>query len=61
LSKSSANKFGRPTQGVDRRVKGTNTIFFIQKEQALKDRMEDVTYGSFSCNMIPNKETNIAH
>jgi hypothetical protein len=56
LSKSAANKFGRLSQGVGRRVKGTNTIVFIQKDQIPKDRVKEVTYGSFSCNMKPNKE-----
>jgi hypothetical protein len=48
-------EFGRLTQGVDRRVKATKTIFFIRKDQILKDQMKDVMYGSFSCDMKPNK------
>ncbi len=52
---SAANEFGRLTQGVGGRVKATNTIFFIRKDQVPKDQMKDVTYGSFSCNMKPNK------
>jgi hypothetical protein len=36
-------------------VKATNTIFFIRKDQLLKDRMKDVTYGSFICDIKQNK------
>ena len=55
-SKSSANKFGQLAQGLkDGRVKGTNTIKFIRKNQIPHDRRKDVTYGSFSCDMKPNK------
>ncbi len=54
-STSTANEFGRLTQGVRGRVKATNTIFFIRKDQVPKNQMKDITYGSFSCNMKPNK------
>ena len=54
-NKSSANEFGRLAQGLkDGRVKGTNTIKFIRKDQIPQDRRKDVTYGSFSCDMKPN-------
>jgi hypothetical protein len=47
--RSAANEFGRLTQGLkDGRVKGTNTIFFIKKEEVPKERIKDVTYGSFT-------------
>ncbi len=36
-------------------MKATNTIFFIRKDQLLKDRMKDVTYGSFICDIKQNK------
>jgi hypothetical protein len=36
-SKSAANKFGQHAQGVGGRVKPTNTIFFIQKDQVPKN------------------------
>jgi hypothetical protein len=39
----------------DGRVKGTKTIIFISKDKVPKDRAKDVTYGSFSCNLKPNK------
>jgi len=53
---SAANEFGQLAQGVGTRIKGTNTIHFIQKDQVPNDRAWDVTYGSFSCNYKPNKE-----
>ena len=54
---SAANEFGRLAQGLkDGRVKGTDTIRFIQKDEVPFDRMKDVTYGSFSCDFKPNKE-----
>jgi hypothetical protein len=56
-SKSSANEFGRLANGLkDGRVKPTNTIQFIRKEDVPADRMKDVTYGSFSCDIKLNKE-----
>jgi hypothetical protein len=53
---SSENEFGRLAQGVGGRVTGTNTIFFIQKDQVPIDRRKDVTYSSFGCELKPNKE-----
>ncbi len=38
-NKSAANEFGRLAQGVGRRVKSTNTIFFIRKDQLPKDNV----------------------
>ena len=55
-SHSAANEFGRLAQGVGTRIKGTNTIHFIQKNQVPQERVRDVTYGSFSCDFKPNKE-----
>jgi hypothetical protein len=55
-STSAANKFGRLAQGVGGRVKGTNTIFFIFKDQVPKDRIKDVTHGSYGCDIKQNKE-----
>jgi hypothetical protein len=56
-SKSAANEFGRLTNGTkDGRVQGTRTIRFIRKEDVPDDRKKDVTYGSFSCDLKPNKE-----
>jgi hypothetical protein len=54
--KSATNEFGRLAQGLkDKMVKGTNTIFFISKDKVPKDRAKDITYGSFSCDLKPNK------
>ncbi len=54
---SAANEFGRLAQGLkDGRVTGTNTIYFIHKDKVPNERRKDVTYGSFSCDMKPNKE-----
>jgi len=53
---SLANEFGHLAQGVGGRVTGTNTIFFIQQDHVPIDRRKDVTYGSFVCELKPNKE-----
>jgi hypothetical protein len=56
---SAANEFGRLVQGVGRkesRVIPTNTIFFITHDQVPMDRQKDVMYGSFSCDLKPNKK-----
>ena len=56
-TKSAANEFGWLAQGLkDGRVKGTNTIKFIRKDQVPSDRKKDVTYGSFNCDYRPGKE-----
>jgi hypothetical protein len=44
---SSANEFGRLTQGVGDRIKGTNTIQFIRKTEVPADKI--VTYARFVC------------
>jgi hypothetical protein len=55
-ARSSANEFGRLTQGLkDGRVKGTNTMRYITKSQIPKDRRKDITYASFTCDYRPNK------
>ena len=48
-SRSVANEFGRLAQGVGDRIKGTNTMKFIQKQDVPRDRTKDVTYTSFLC------------
>ena len=54
---SSANEFGRLANGVGGRTKNpTNTIKFIRRSEIPKDRTKDVTYGSFVCNMRPEKK-----
>jgi hypothetical protein len=57
VAKSAANEFGCLAQGLkDGRVKGTDTIKFIHKDQVPAERIKDVTYGSFRCDYKPNKE-----
>ncbi len=55
-NRSSANEFGRLAQGIGGRIKGTNTIRFIRKDEVPFDRRKDVTYGKFVCELKPNKE-----
>eukprot|EP00804_Cyclotella_cryptica_P025587 CCRYP_002823-RE/>CCRYP_002823-RE protein AED:0.29 eAED:0.29 QI:0/0/0/1/0/0/2/0/609 len=54
-SRSAADEFGRLAQGVGTRVKGTNTIQFIHETDIPRNRKRDVTYGSFVCNVRPEK------
>ena len=52
---SSANEFGRLTNGVgDRMPSGTNTMFFIKKSDV--PRHKTVTYAIFVCDHRPQKE-----
>ncbi len=53
---SSANEFGLLAQGVGTRILGTDTIFFITKQDIPVDQRRDVTYGKFVCEYKPNKE-----
>ena len=53
---SSGNELGRLAQGLGDRVKGTNTIFFVNKNEVPQDRYKDVTYGKFVCMYHENKE-----
>ena len=53
---SSANKFGGLTQGVGGRVKGTNTICFVNKEDMPLDKLMDVIYAQFVFNIRPEKK-----
>ena len=50
------NEIGRVAQGIPGRVQGTNTLFFINKEDLPPDRCKDVTYGSICVNYCPDKE-----
>ncbi len=53
---SSANEFGRLTNGVGGRIKNpTNTIKFIHRHEVPKGRRKDVTYGQFVCSVRPEK------
>jgi Reverse transcriptase (RNA-dependent DNA polymerase) len=50
---SAANEFGRLAQGIGGRVKGTNTIRFIKKQEIPTDRKP--TYPRFVCELKPQK------
>ena len=54
-TKSLANEFGRLANGVGTRLPtGSNTIFFIRRNQVPADRT--VTYGRIVCTIRPQKE-----
>eukprot|EP00804_Cyclotella_cryptica_P025968 CCRYP_002793-RD/>CCRYP_002793-RD protein AED:0.25 eAED:0.25 QI:0/-1/0/1/-1/1/1/0/824 len=53
---SAANEFGRLAQGIKGRVKATDTIKFIQKGDIPPDRLKDVTYLKFVCQVRTEKE-----
>ena len=59
-STSSANEFGRLTNGVGGRIKNpTITIAFITRKEIPHDWRKDVTYGQFVCSVRPEgKEKN---
>ena len=50
------NEIGRLCQGMPGRNDGTNTMFFINKEEVPSDRRKDVTYGKINVNVRPQKE-----
>ncbi len=49
------NEVGRLAQGMPGRNTGTNTIFFIKKDQVLRDRAKDVTYDLITTLIRPEK------
>jgi len=53
---SAANEFGRLAQGVGGRIEGSNTIRFIPRSSIPHDRLKNVTYGKFVCELKPNKK-----
>ena len=53
---SSANEFGCPAQGTGNRIQGTNTIFFIHKQEIPADRFRDRVYAKFFCNEWTHKK-----
>ena len=53
---SAANEFGRLAQGIKGRVKATDTIKFIRKSEIPHDRLKDVTYIKFVCQVRTEKE-----
>ena len=52
---AAANEFGRLAQGI-RDIKGTDTIHFIHKSNIPQDRLKDVTYIKFVCNVRTEKK-----
>jgi hypothetical protein len=52
-NKAAANEFGRLAQGVGGRIEGSNTIFFIPRQELLKGKI--VTYGRFAVDTRHNK------
>ena len=52
------NEIGHLAQGMPGRNKGTNTIFFIHRDQVTRDRIKDTTYGLLTCLVRPEKLMN---
>ena len=52
---SYGNKIGQLTQGMTGQSEGTNTMFFIKKNQVPGDRAKDVTYGLITTLVGPEK------
>jgi hypothetical protein len=55
-TKAGANEFGRLAQGVGGRMDGTNTIFFVHKNEIPQDRLKDVTYIKFVASVCKQKD-----
>ena len=53
-TKSLANEFGRLAQEVRNRIEGTNTMYFIPKEE-VPFKTKKVTYPKIVCGIRPNK------
>mgnify|MGYP007089473653 CR=1 FL=1 len=54
---SAGNEVGRLAQGMpSQEIKGTDTLFFIQKSKFPTDRWKDVTYAQFVCDVRPQKK-----
>ena len=51
---SLANELGRLAQGI-REIKGTNTIYFIDKSEIPKDKLKQVTYARIVVDYKPHK------
>ncbi len=52
---SYGNEIGQLAQGMPGRNTGTNTIFFIRRDQVPRDRIKDATYGLITCLVCPEK------
>ena len=55
-AQSYAKELGRLAQGIPGVVKGTNTIFFVDKSDVPADRWRDITYGRVVVNYRPEKD-----
>ncbi len=55
-TRSAADEFGRLAQGIGGRIKGTDTIHFIHTWEISTDRLKDVTYIKFVCNVRTEKK-----
>jgi hypothetical protein len=53
---STANEFRHLAQCIGRRVKGTDTIWFIHKAEVPADRWKDITYIKFACTVQTKKK-----
>ena len=51
----SANEFSQPAQGVGTCIKGTNTIFFINKQDIPVNQGWNVMHGKLVCEFKPKK------
>ena len=54
-SYSYSDEIGRLTQGMEVRVKGTDTMHFIHKDEVPRDCFKDLTYGKINCNYREGK------
>ena len=55
-SLSAANEFSRLAQGIGSRIKGTDTITFINKSEIPSGQWKDITYIKFVCTVHTKKE-----
>ena len=55
---SLANKLGRLVEGIHE-IKGTNTIYFIDKSEIPKDKLKQVTYAQIVADYKPHKTEKI--
>ena len=55
-NRSADDEFGRLAQGIGGRVQGTDTIRFIRKDEVPADRLKDVTYIKFVCQVRTKKK-----
>ena len=55
-NRSATDEFGRLAQGIGGGIKGTDTICFIHNWEILADKLKDVTYIKFVCNIQIEKK-----